>query len=191
MEVIGGILGAFGLSASAGLNAYIPLLVVALLAKFTPLLNLNGRWEALTSWWTIGILGGLAIIEFVADKIPVVDHANDVLQTFIRPIAGAIVFAASTNAVTEVNPVLSLVAGLFVAGSIHTVKSVAVRPLVTASTGGAGDPVVSTIEDILATLVSVLSVVMPILMLIVLILVTWWVVTWIGNRKRAKAIIQS
>ena len=56
MEVVGGILGAFGLSASAGLNAYIPLLVVALLAKFTPLLNLNGRWEALTSWWVIGVL---------------------------------------------------------------------------------------------------------------------------------------
>lgn len=188
MEVVGGIIGAFGLSASAGLNAYIPLLVVALLAKFTPLLNLNGRWEALTSWWTIGILAVLAVIEFVADKVPAVDHVNDAIQTFIRPVAGAIVFAASTNAITEVSPILSLIAGLFVAGSIHAVKSVAVRPLVTATTAGMGDPIVSFIEDILATLVSVLSVVMPILMLIVLVLVIWWIVTWLGNRKRARAI---
>lgn len=187
MEVVGGILGAFGLSASAGLNAYIPLLVVALLAKFTPLLHLNGRWEALTSWWVIGVLAALSIVEFVADKIPAVDHINDGLQTFIRPVAGAIVFAASTNAVTDVNPVLSLIAGLFVAGSVHTVKSAAVRPLVTASTAGAGDPVVSFIEDILATLVSVLSIVMPLLMLVILILVVWWVATWFGNRQRARA----
>ncbi len=190
MEVVGGILGAFGLSASAGLNAYIPLLTVALLAKFTPLLNLNGRWEALTSWWVIGVLAVLAAVEFVADKVPAVDHVNDAIQTFIRPVAGAIVFAASTDAIKDVSPILSLIAGLFVAGSVHTVKSAAVRPLVTASTAGMGDPVVSFIEDILATLVSVLSVVMPILMLIVLVLVIWWIATWLGNRKRAKAVSQ-
>lgn len=188
MEVVGGILGAFGLSASAGLNAYIPLLVVAVMAKFTPLLNLNGRWEALTSWWVIGILTVLALIEFVADKVPAVDHANDAIQTFIRPVAGAIVFAASTNTITEVNPILSLVAGLLVAGSVHTVKSAAVRPLVTASTAGVGDPVISFIEDILATLVSVLSVVMPILMVIVLVLVIWWIASWLSKRKRARII---
>lgn len=188
MEVVGGILGAFGLSASAGLNAYIPLLVVALLAKFTPLLHLSGRWDALTSWWTIGILGVLAVVEFVADKVPAVDHVNDAIQTFVRPVAGAIVFAASTNAVTEVNPILSLIAGLLVAGSVHTVKSVAVRPLITATTAGVGDPIISFIEDILATLVSVLSVVMPILMLIVLVLIIWWIATWFSNRKRPKTV---
>ncbi len=188
MEVVGGILGAFGLSASAGLNAYIPLLTVALLAKFTPLLSLNGRWEALTSWWTIGVLAVLATVEFVADKVPAVDHVNDAIQTFIRPAAGAIVFAASTDAIRDLNPILALIAGLFVAGSVHTVKSAAVRPLITASTAGVGDPVISFIEDIVASLVSVLSVVMPLMMLIVLILVIWWIVTWLGNRRRARAV---
>ena len=64
------ILEAFGLSASAGLNAYIPLLVVSLLAKFTNLIELTPPWDALTSWWTIGVLTVLCLIEAVADKIP-------------------------------------------------------------------------------------------------------------------------
>ena len=58
-EIIGGVLGAFGLSASAGLNAYIPLLVVSLLAKFTNLIELAEPWSALESWWVIGVLAVL------------------------------------------------------------------------------------------------------------------------------------
>ena len=92
-EIIGGVLGAFGLSASAGLNAYIPLLVVSLLAKFTNLIELAEPWSTLESWWVIGVLAALSIIEFVADKVPAVDHINDVLQTFVRPVAGAIAHA--------------------------------------------------------------------------------------------------
>lgn len=183
MDVIGGILGAFGLSASAGLNAYIPLLIISLLAKFTNLVQLSKPWDALTSWWTIGVLVVLALIEFFADKIPAVDHINDAIQTFIRPTAGAILFAASAKAITDIHPVISVIAGLLVAGSVHTVKSAAVRPLITASTAGAGDPVVSFIEDIVATLVSVLSVVLPILMIIVLVLIVWWI-NWILDRNK-------
>ena len=67
---------AFGLSTSAGLNAYIPLLVVALLAKFTPLITLSEPYDALTSWWVIGVLGVLLIVEILVDKVPVADTAN-------------------------------------------------------------------------------------------------------------------
>ncbi len=190
-NVITGILGAFGLSASAGLNAYIPLLVVSLLAKFTNLIALSKPWDALTSWWTIGVLAVLVLVEAVADKVPAVDHVNDAIQTFIRPTAGAIVFAASAGSVTEVSPVLSLICGLLVAGTVHTVKSVAVRPLITAATAGAGDPVVSTVEDIAATLVSVLSIALPVLMLVVLALLIWALIVLIQKlRKPSPEIIQ-
>jgi len=172
-NVVTGILGAFGLSASAGLNAYIPLLVVSLLAKFTNLITLSKPLDALTSWWTIGVLTVLVLVEAIAAKVPAVDHVNDAIQTFIRPTAGAIVFAASAGNVTEVSPVLSLICGLLVAGTVHTVKSVAVRPLITATTAGVGDPVVSTAEDVAATVISVLSVALPILMLVVLVLLIW------------------
>lgn len=87
-EIIGGVLGAFGLSASAGLNAYIPLLVVSLLAKFTNLIELSDSWKALESWWVIGVLAVLGIVEIVADKVPAVDQVNDVIQTLIRQWLG-------------------------------------------------------------------------------------------------------
>jgi hypothetical protein len=109
MDAFAGILTSFGLSSSAGLNAYLPLLIVALLSRFTDLIRLNEPFDALESWWTIGVLIVLASIEFLADKIPVVDTINDVVQTLIRPIAGAILFAASTNAIAEIHPVPTLI----------------------------------------------------------------------------------
>ncbi len=170
------ILSAFGLSASAGLNAYIPLLVVALVAKFTDLIHLNSPWDALTSWWIIGLLVVLSLIEFFADKVPAVNHVNDAIQTFIRPTAGAIAFAASARAITDVHPILSIALGLLVAGGVHTVKSVAVRPMVTATTGGAGNVPVSILEDILSTFVSILSVIVPALLAVFLVLLTAWLI---------------
>ena len=117
---------AFGLSASAGLNAYIPLLVVALLAKFTHLINLQEPWNLMTSWWVIGVLIALTIVEILADIFPGVNHVNDVVQSFIRPTAGAIVFAATSSQVGDVSPILGLIAGLLVSGSVHAVKALAV-----------------------------------------------------------------
>ena len=181
------ILAAFGLSASAGLNAYIPLLVVSLLAKFTDLINLSEPWSAMESWWIIGLLIVLSLIEFFADKIPAVNHINDIIQTFIRPTAGAILFAASASVITEVHPVLSLAAGLLIAGSVHIVKSAAVRPAVTATTGGAANVPVSILEDVLSTVLSLLSVVLPILMGIVLVLLAIWIIWWLTTRQTRKA----
>jgi len=177
-----GVLSAFGLSASAGLNAYIPLLVVALLARFTDLLKLQSPWDALTSWWTIGLLVVLSIIEFFADKFPAVNHVNDLVQSLVRPAAGAIVFAASANLVTDVHPVLSLSLGLLVAGSVNAVKTLAVRPAVTVTTGGAGNVPVSMAEDLLSTVVSILAVVVPVFIACLLVLITAWVI-WLLYRR--------
>ena len=182
--VIGGILGAFGLSASAGLNAYIPLLVVSLLAKFTNLIELAEPWNTLESWWVIGVLAVLGTVEFVADKVPAVDQVNDAIQTFIRPIAGAIVFATSANTITEVSPVLSMICGLLVAGSVHAAKSVVARPVIEASTAGVGVPIASTLEDVFATIISILSVALPILMIIVFFLTIWLVALLVKRFKK-------
>lgn len=182
--VIGGILSAFGLSASAGLNAYIPLLVVSLLAKFTNLIELAEPWNTLESWWVIGVLAVLGTVEFVADKVPAVDQVNDAIQTFIRPIAGAIVFATSANTITEVSPVLSMICGLLVAGSVHAAKSVVARPVIEATTAGVGVPIASTLEDVFATIISILSVALPILMIIVLFLTIWLVVLLVKRFKK-------
>jgi hypothetical protein len=177
------IISAFGLSASAGLNAYIPLLVVSLLARFTNLVELSNGWRALESWWIIGLLILLSLIEFFADKIPAVNHINDILQTFVRPTAGAILFAANANVLTEIHPILSIAAGLLVAGSVHAVKSVVVRPAVTATTAGVGDVPVSIMEDVVATMLSVLSVVIPVLVGIILLMVVGLLIWWLTRRS--------
>lgn len=167
---------AFGLSASAGLNAYIPLLVVSLLARFTNLITLRQPWDALESWWVIGVLVVLSLIEFFADKVPAVNHINDLIQTFIRPAAGAVVFAASSKVVSDINPILAMVAGLLIAGSVHAVKSAAVRPAVTATTAGVGNIIISTLEDVVSMIISILSVVIPLLISVIVILIISWVV---------------
>lgn len=187
MEALLGIFSAFGLSASAGLNAYIPLLVVALMARFTPYIKLNPPYDVLTNWWIIGLLIVLTIIEFVVDKIPAVHHINDfVIQTFVRPVAGALVFAASTNVISDVHPVLALSLGLLMAGSVHAVKSVAIRPAVGIATGGAGNVPVSVAEDVTSTTLSVLSILAPIAVTILVVLFFTWVFWYLFLRTPAK-----
>lgn len=176
MEALLGIFSAFGLSASAGLNAYIPLLVVALLARYTDLIKLSEPWNTLENGWVIGALVVLLAIEFFADKAPAVNHINDAIQTFVRPAAGAVAFAASAGVISDMSPVVALIAGLLVAGSVHAAKSLAVRPAVTATTAGAGNIPVSIMEDVFSTFLSILSVVIPILVALVVIPFTAWLV---------------
>ncbi|HEX2773123.1 MAG TPA: DUF4126 family protein, partial [Micromonosporaceae bacterium] len=89
-----------GLAASAGLNAYIPLLLVGLLNRYTSLVELPSGWQWLSNGWVIGILVVLLAIEVVADKVPVVDHVNDAVQTFVRPTAGGLAFGAGSTSET-------------------------------------------------------------------------------------------
>jgi len=179
MEPLFAIFSAFGLSASAGLNAYIPLLVIGVVAHYTDLIELASPYDTLANPWILIMLGLLLIVEMLADKIPAVNHLNDLVQTFVRPVAGAIAFAAGTNVIQGINPVVALACGLLVAGGVHVAKSVAVRPLVTVSTAGAGNTPVSVAEDVASTAVSVASVLMPVLVavlvgLLLLVLLWWW-----------------
>jgi len=172
----------------------LPLLVVALLARFTHLIELREPWTALTSWWTIAVLMVLLVVETVADKVPAVNHVNDVIQTLIRPAAGAILFAASSNVITDIHPVLAMVCGLFVAGSVHVVKSAAIRPAVTAvsaapSGGVATVPaniIVSTLEDIVALVASLVAVIVPAILALVLFLAVMAIAWWLLNQQRAR-----
>ncbi len=182
MDLMTGIFTAFGLSASAGLNAYIPLLLVGLLARYTELIKLNQPWDTLANPWIILLLCVLVIIEMLADKIPAVNHINDLIQTLIRPAAGAIAFAASANVVTDVSPVLALAAGLLVAGTVHVAKAGAVRPMVTATTGGAGNIPVSIAEDVVSTVLSLLAIVTPVIVGTLLIIFAAFIVYWLYRR---------
>ena len=182
MELFTGIFTAFGLSASAGLNAYIPLLIVGLLARYTNLIHLNAPWDTLSNPWIVLMLCVLVIIEMLADKIPAVNHINDVIQTLVRPAAGAIAFAASANVVTDISPVLALAAGLLVAGTVHVAKAGALRPAVTATTGGAGNVPVSIAEDIISTVLSIVAIILPILIGALLVVLASFIIYWLYKR---------
>ncbi len=176
------IFSAFGLSASAGLNAYIPLLIVGLLARYTNTIELSAPWDTLTDPWVLLVLAVLLLIEILADKIPAVNHFNDALQTIIRPVAGAIVFAASAHVISNVHPVIAMICGLFVAGAVHGVKALAIRPAVTATTGGTANPIVSTVEDIIATVLSIVAILIPVILGALICIVTAWII-WLILRK--------
>jgi hypothetical protein len=170
-----GLLAAFGLAAATGLNAYLPLLIVGLLARYTDLIALKAPWSALSHPLVLIILAVLLIIEFTVDKIPAVDTVNDVIQTVFRPAAGAILFAASGNVISNVSPVLAMICGLLIAGGVHTAKAT-VRPAVTASTLGTANPVVSVVEDAVSGVTTVLAIIAPIVLAAFLFLVIFWVI---------------
>jgi len=180
ITAISNLLTAFGLSSASGLNAYIPLLSVALTARLTDWIKLSPPFDILSNEWVIGALIVLLVIEMIVDKIPAADSLNDVIQTFVRPAAGAILFAASTNAL-EVHPVLAAILGLVLAFSVHAVKATA-RPVVTASTGGLGNAFVSVGEDVVSAGVSIVALIMPLIIGLLLAIVVMWFVFF---RQRA------
>lgn len=186
MEALLGIGTAFGLSTSAGLNAYIPLLIVAVMSR-VGWLNLNEPYAVVGNTWVIATLVVLLLIETLVDKIPAVDSINDLIQTLVRPAAGALLFAANANVVTEMSPVVAVIIGLILAGSVHTAKGI-VRPAVTATTLGTGNWVVSIIEDVIAFFVSLLSLIMPIIITILLITTFIWGYILYRRRRNAKKL---
>ncbi len=188
-----------GLAASAGLNAYIPLLTMGLLARYTSAIDLPSGSAWLTNGWTLTILAILLAIEMVADKVPVVDHVNDAVQTFVRPTAGGLAFGAgsASETVTVADPGafftsnqwVPIVAGVVIALGVHVVKA-ASRSVVNVTTAGFGAPVASTAEDIGSVVMSVLAIVLPVLVLIGLGVLVWaavWVVRRRSRRKRERA----
>jgi len=181
-----------GLAASAGLNAYIPLMVMGLLARYTDLVDLPSGWAWLANGWVLVILGLLLAVEVVADKVPVVDHVNDVVQTAVRPTAGGLAFGAGSSAqtVTVSDPGsffsshqwVPIAAGVLIAFCVHGVKAAA-RPVVNVSTAGLGAPVASTAEDLSSVTLSLLALLVPVLVLVGLGLLAWAAVQ-VRRRRR-------
>lgn len=167
-----------GLSASAGLNAWIPLLAIGLLNRYTDLITLPHGWQWLSNGWILAILGVLLAIEVVADKIPVLDSVNDAVHTIIRPTAGGLAFGASADAstVTVSNPGsffsghqwIAIASGALIALFMHTLKASA-RPVINTVTVGTGGPVVSTLEDIASAAMSLVAIIMPFLVVVFLV----------------------
>jgi hypothetical protein len=163
------ILTGMGLAAPAGLNAYIPLLALALADRATTRVTLNAPYDILSSNLGIAILVVLLTVEVAVDKVPGVDHVNDIIQSFVRPAAGAIAALAATGGVVTINPALMVLIGVVLAGSVNAVK-VTTRPAVTVGTAGIFNPVISLAEDAVAIVASIVAIFFPLLVILFLAL---------------------
>lgn len=159
-----------GLASATGLRTFLPLLMLALAAKFGLFgIDLNDRMAWLADWPAISALAVASVVEFTGDKVPVVDHALNVMGAFTRPIAGAV---AAGSVFAGVDPMTAAIAGLIVGAPTAFAFNAAqggARLTSTATTGGIGNPVLSFIEDVLSFLMVVLAFLAPILVPILMI----------------------
>ena len=152
---------AIGMGASwvSGINLYATVATLGLLSRFAHL-KLPGELEVLTSWWVIGIALFLFVVEFIADKIPVVDSAWDVIHTFIRIPAGAVLAATAFGDFDKSVQVIAFLLGGGLALSSHGTKA-ATRAIINTSPEPVSNIVVSLAEDVLVVVSILLAAFLP------------------------------
>lgn len=160
-----------GLASATGLRTFLPLLMLALAAKFEMFgIRLNDQMDWLGSWPAISALAVAAVAEFAGDKVPAVDHALNAVGYVTRPIAGAV---AAGSVFWGVDPATAAVVGLIVGAPTALAFNAAqtgVRVGSTATTGGLGNPIVSLIEDVLAVLTVIVAFLAPVIIPLVLVI---------------------
>ena len=164
-QLISTIAIAMGASWVSGINLYAAVATLGLLSRFSHL-QLPGELGVLTSWWVIGVALALYVVEFVADKVPYVDSTWDVIHTFIRVPAGAVLAASAFGDFDRSIQVIALLLGGGLALSSHGTKA-ATRAMLNASPEPVSNWIASIAEDIVAVLSVVASVFVPVLIFVI------------------------
>lgn len=164
-QLISTIAIAMGASWVSGINLYASVATLGLLGRFAHL-RLPGELEVLTSWWVIGVALALYLVEFFADKIPLVDSTWDVIHTFIRIPAGAVLAAGAFGDFDRSIQMIALLLGGGLAFSSHGTKA-ATRAMLNVSPEPVSNVVASVAEDILAVVSIVCSVFLPVVLFII------------------------
>ncbi len=177
---------AIALAASAGLRAWLPLLLAGGLARLG-VLDFGPSFQFLASNKALVLFGVATAIELIGDKIPVIDHALDVIGTPLRLAAGALLAASVLGTVTD--PLTSVVLGATVGAPSaflpHAAKS-ALRAASTTVTGGLANPLLSILEDVISVVTFVLAVLLPLLVVALLGLTLYLATRWL---RRGKAMV--
>jgi len=178
---LGGILAAFGLSGAAGLNAWLPLLAVGL-GDRVGWVNLDSPYDALSSAPGLIVVGLLLVLDIIGDKVPVLDSVLHSIGLAIAPASGAVLFAAQTDLTSDLNPAVAALLGAVTAGGLQAGRAT-VRPFVTASTVGIGNPAVSAAEDGTSLLMTLLAFAFPVLAFLLVVL-AFGLIIWLVLRAR-------
>ncbi|GAB0103909.1 DUF4126 domain-containing protein [Nocardia sp. JMUB6875] len=188
-SAVGAVLGAFGLSGAAGLNAWLPLLAVGI-ADRAGWIDLGSSYGWLSSVPALAVIGVLFVLDLIGDKIPALDSVLHGIGTLVAPVSGAILFTAESSLSSHLPPAATAVLGAITAGSVHAGRTVA-RPFVTGTTAGVGNPVVSTAEDATSLVLTILALVIPIvafIAIVVLLIMLGWLAfraaRWWRARRR-------
>jgi hypothetical protein len=172
-----------GLAACAGLRAWLPLLLLGLLAR-TDVVELGASFQFLASNKALVLFGLATFVEMLGDKFPAVDHALDVLSTVLRPAAGSLLAASVLWTVED--PLTAMVMGVAVGAPTSLVPHAAkasLRAASTAFTAGLANPVISLVEDLLALVVFVLAVVVPVLLALAVLAAGAWALIRLRRRR--------
>jgi uncharacterized membrane protein len=179
MEVLSALGTSSGLGFSSGINAYVPLLVTAIIANPRVQawlhINTNRDLSFLSQDWVIAVLVVLVIAEFVADKVPGVSGLWNGVHTIIRPVTGAL----AAGSVAPSNDPMSLVAFLVLGASLatmsHTTK-VVTRTTASAASGGVATPILGFLEDLVVWFLVLIAIFASLIMLLIsLILVVLFI----------------
>jgi hypothetical protein len=180
---IASVFAAVGLSGAAGLNAYLPLLLSAVLARLD-VVDLGEPFGTLSSNWGIAILAALFVADFVGDKVPGVDHVLHVIGTVAHPVAGALLFVGQTGVDTGIPAAVAAVLGAATAGTLHGGRA-ALRPASTVSTAGIGNPLLSLGEDAASLVLTIVAFALPLVAILAVIALVAAVITAARHLRRA------
>ncbi|HEX8396507.1 MAG TPA: DUF4126 domain-containing protein [Pyrinomonadaceae bacterium] len=158
---------ALGSAWTSGINLYATVFILGLFQKIG-LAKLPGGLDVLDNWWVIGIAAFIYSIEFVADKVPYVDSVWDVVHTFIRVPAGALLAYAAVGDLDQTTQILAFLFGGGVALSSHGTKATA-RAFANLSPEPVSNWFLSIVEDIIAFTGAILAVFAPILIGIIVL----------------------
>jgi hypothetical protein len=174
----------FALAACVGLRTFLPLLAAGMLARMD-YLSLGAHFEWMSSTPALVVFGSAAAFEILADKVPGLDHALHVAETFVKPVAATLLAA---SLLTELDPVSAMVIGLIAGGTAAGAVQLArgtTRVASTMVTGGLANPLLSLADDGLAIFGVALAFVLPVLAAIGAIVIAF-VAGWLLLRRRTE-----
>jgi large-conductance mechanosensitive channel len=180
-----GLMTALGLSTATGLNAYLPLLILGGLARWTDLITLDAPYDTLAEPGVMIAIGVIAVVDFVGDKVPALDSVLHAIGLVVAPVAGALVALAATGN-DVVDPAFAVVVGVAAAGATHGARTL-VRPASTTFTGGAGNPVLSLGEDTVSTVLAFSAVIVPVVAFLMVMALAWLLVWGVRRAWRSRS----